>query len=206
MHICDSLCRDELKQNTQTQTIQNFKWQFIIKNNVLPAWLLGCLLHQLSLVATRRTINPGCTGTPSPQPRTLPSIHWLGTCRYHSQVPDPQTTALWQGQKGAVKVAPVEATSDMPHCELWGQVCMTRHPALSWGAQSCTSCFLKWDCQTKLVHWLILPPGDIIWLKKYISNAPCRRLKPIWVYLSLEFNWQSQVLMVWPYFAVNTWQ
>ena len=119
MHICDSLCRDELKQNTQTQTIQNFKWQFIIKNNVLPAWLLGCLLHQLSLVATRRTINPGCTGTPSPQPRTLPSIHWLGTCRYHSQVPDPQTTALWQGQKGAVKVAPVEATSDMPHCELW---------------------------------------------------------------------------------------
>ena len=31
MHIYDSLCRDELKQNTQTQTIWNFKSQFIIK-------------------------------------------------------------------------------------------------------------------------------------------------------------------------------
>ena len=35
MHIYDSLCRDELKQNTQTQTIWNFKWQFIIKKNIL---------------------------------------------------------------------------------------------------------------------------------------------------------------------------
>ena len=54
MHIYNSLCRDRLRQNTQTQTTWNFKWQFNMKMNFYPSSTL------VSFASSQTSDRPTC--------------------------------------------------------------------------------------------------------------------------------------------------
>ena len=92
MHICDSLCRDELKQNTQTQTIWNFKWQFIIKIMFYPHdYWAACYINSLWWPPGGPSIQ-GVLAPPHPsQGHCHPSIDWAPVDIIHRcPIPRPQ--------------------------------------------------------------------------------------------------------------------